>query len=298
MSAVVKALNIILILLLAAAGGIIVRRVVFQRRLPVALGLFLILPVGQLFMLFSFSYDGWSIYWLLGLLLSVAASVLFLFYAISQEKKIAAVEELQSLQHRMELEQSYYVAVEQRRKELEKIRNDFNAKMDMVAGFVHSGEDKEARENISALAEKINGTRESVYCNIPVINALLTQKEVSCKNAGIELIVNLELPNTLAVESIHLCSIFGNILDNAIDACQKLKDTEKPVIRLSSIMEGDYLFIKATNPSEKPNPIPVPGRGYGRKILSELASRYDGSYSGDYSHGVYKAIISLAVVKR
>lgn len=298
MPAAVIFLNVALVLLLLAAGGIILWRLIFQRRLPAPIALFLILPVGQLLMLRSFLYDGWSVYWLLGLLLSVAASVLFLFYAISQEKKTAAIEALEQIQHRMELERSHYLAVEQRREELEGIRRDFNGKLAVVAGFIHSGEDGEARENVSALAEKINRTKENTYCGIPVVNALLTQKELSCTAAGIKLVVELNLPEALPVESIHLCSLFGNILDNAIAACRKLKGAENPVIRLSSIMEGDYLFIKATNPSDKPNPIPTPGRGYGRQIISELAKRYDGDFHSQYQNGVYTVVVSLAVVKR
>lgn len=291
-------LNIFLILMLAASVGIIIRHVIFERCLPVPICLFLMLPVGQLFMLHSLSYDGWSLYWLMGLLLSVSSSVLFLFYAISQEKKTMATEELRKIRHRMELEKSHFVEVEKRQKELEDIRRDFNEKLERVAGIIYFGETEEARGNIAVLAQKINSTKENEYCNIPVINALLTQKEQNCKDTGIELVVSLDLPRTLNVEPVHLCSIFGNILDNAITACQKLKSTEKPVIRISSMLEGDYLFIKATNPSDKPNPIPTPGRGYGKQIISEIARRYDGSFYNNYQNGEYSVLVSLAVVKR
>jgi signal transduction histidine kinase len=297
MAAVVLFLNITLILILAAAVGIILWRVVSTRRLPVYICLFLILPGGQLLMLYSFSFDAWSVFWLLGLLLGLAADVLLLIYTILQEKKTAALEALRETRHRIDLEKSHYEAVERRREELDKIRKVFSKKLETVTGFARSGEDEKVREGISALTEKINRTKDNPYCAIPVINAVLTEKEQNCAAAGIDLSIDLNFPHVLAVEPMHLCSIFSNILDNAISACMKTRSTDKPVIRLSSLTDGDYLFIKAVNPSVEPNK-PTPGRGYGMQILKELAKQYDGDFQSNYRDGIFTAVISLLAAER
>jgi signal transduction histidine kinase len=298
MSVVVILLNIALILVFAAAIGIILWRVITVRRVPVNLCLFLILPVGQLFMLHSFSFDEWTVFWLFGLVLGLAADILLLIYTISQEKKTAIEEELRETRHRIELEKSHYEAVEQRREELDKIRKAFSEKLETVAEFARSGENEEARESISALAEKINRTKENPYCAIPVINAVLTEKEQNCVESGIDLSVDLNLPNTLAAMPLHLCSIFSNILDNAIAACREIRSAEKPIIRLSSIVDGDYLFIKTTNPSDKPKHKSVPGHGYGIKIVSELTKQYGGDFQSNYCDGKFTAVASLLAVDR
>lgn len=293
MPAAVIILRAALIMLLLIGAGIIIHRVVSARYLPVSLCLFLILPAGQLLMLYSFSFDGWSAFWLYGLLLSIAANVLLLFYAVSQEKKTAALEELRETRHMTELEKSHYEAVEQRRKELAEIRSGFGAKLQAAAELARAGGDIAVRESISALAERISGTKEKPYCAVPVINAVLTQKEEECASAGIRLNIELRLPDTLAVEPVHLCSIFGNLLDNAIAACRRLDGADKPVIHLSSIMDGDYLFIKTVNPSGKPAPSPAPGHGYGQRILNDLAKCYDGNFKSSCIGGIYTAVISL-----
>jgi signal transduction histidine kinase len=317
MSAAVLFLNIALILLLAAAAGIILRYAVSMRKVPVYLCMFLILPVSLLLMLRSFSFEGWSAYWLAGLLLGLASNFLLLVYAISQEKKTAAQEELRETRHRIELEESHYEAVERRREELGSIRRDFNEKLEAVAGLVCAGEDEEARESISALAESIGRTKENPYCAIPVINAVLTNMEHDCAAAGIVLSIDLNLPNALAIEPMHLCSVFCNILDNAIAACRELQgagagmggrasaDAEtlageragsragRPVIRLSSIMDGDYLIIKTTNPAKKPGRKPAPRRGYGLRILSELTKQHGGDFQCHYRDGTFTALASL-----
>jgi signal transduction histidine kinase len=293
---VVILLNVALILLLLAAVGIIICRVVYTRHIPVSICLFLILPAGQLLTLRSFSFSGWSLFWIFGLLFGMGANILFLFYAILHEKRVAAQKELLDAKHSMALEQSHFEAVEQRRAELENIRRDFNDRLNAVAALVNSGDDVRASESISALAEKISATRENPYCTIPVINAVLTQKEKECGDAGIMLSVDLSLPASLTVSPMHLCSIFSNILDNSIAASKNI--TGKPKIMLSSIMDGDYLFIKATNPAAAPPEVHAPGHGYGQRIITELATQYDGYFRASYNNGIYTAIVSLTAVSR
>lgn len=288
-----SAIIVILILIMLAAAGTILWRIITMRRIPVFVCLFLILPIGQLFLLYSLSFEEWSVFWLQGVVLSIAAMVLLLIHAILQEKKTAAEEYLRETQHRIELEKSHYNAVEKRREELDKIRREFNEKLEVAARFVRLGEEEEARESISILAENIARTREAPYCAIPVINAVLTEKEKDCVAAGITLSVNLCLPEVLAIEPMHLCSIFSNMLDNAITACKQVQNSSKITIHLSSKTDGDYLFIKSVNPSNDPPKRLRLGRGYGSRILSDLAARYGGNYKSEYKSGKFTALISL-----
>lgn len=296
MTTAVAILNIALILILIAAAGIGLWRMITTRRFPLAVCLFLILPAGLLLMLHSSSFEEGSVSWVLGLLLGMLAYILLLLYTIQQEKRTAAQEELLETKHRIELEKSHYEAVLHRRGELEKLRRDFNEKLETVAGLIRSEEDAQARRSISGLAAEISRTEEKRYCKIPVINAVLTQKEAECGEAGIVLEVDLNLPDELAAEPMHLCSIFSNILDNAIAACRNIECGDKPVIRLASMEAGDYLMIKAVNPSNKPKHKAVPGHGYGLRILSELAKQYGGEFQGSYRDGMYTAVISLLVM--
>ena len=80
--------------ILAAAFAVVARRIIQTRRMPFYVILFFVLPVGQLFLLYSFSLEAWSVFWLIGLLLGLIANFLVLIYAISQEKKTEAEEEL------------------------------------------------------------------------------------------------------------------------------------------------------------------------------------------------------------
>jgi signal transduction histidine kinase len=297
MSVINALLMIALITLSGVIVGIIIWRCIFKKRFPLLILLFLILPVGQVFVLYSFRFDTWSLYWVIGAFLGVFAVVSLLVYAMSQEKKIAAEEELKEAQYRMALEKSHYDAVLNRREQLAAIRLDFGKQLEAVTKLVGSGKEDSACEIIDTLKGQISSTSEEPFCAVPVVNAILTEKERTCRASGIDLKIDLNIPERLAVSPMHLCSIFSNILDNAIAACQKAQSADKPVIRLSSMVDGDYLFIKAVNTSDKPDYLPSPGRGYGLRIISDLAKRYGGDFQSSYSDRLFTAVVSLLAVE-
>ena len=210
-------------------------------------------------------------------------------YVVALENKTALEEELRNTRHRMALEQAHYKAVEARQEELARIRHDFNNQLAAVSLLIQSGEENDAQSMLRQLGENIAATREEPYCSVPVINAVLTEKAAMCEREGIRLEVQLDLPDTLTMDPLHLCSIFANLLDNAAKAA---KFTAEPTITLSSAVAGDYLFIKTVNPSLPPKK-PGQGHGYGSKILKQLSAKYDGSYQTSYEDGVFTAVVTL-----
>lgn len=229
------------------------------------------------------------LFWLVCIALGGSSIVFLLYYVVALEKKAALEQELQSVRSRMELEQAHYRAVEARREELAKIRHDFNNQLTTIGLMLRSGDEADVQRMIAQLRADIAATQENAYCAIPVVNAVLTEKETLCQKAGIALHTELAPPETLDIEPLHLCSILSNLLDNAIHGCEGLSE---PVITLSSAMVGDYLFIRVTEPSPPPK-APGRGHGYGSRILRELAEKYHGSYETSYHDGMFTAVISL-----
>lgn len=227
----------------------------------------------------------------LSLLLGCGALAALMYLLGSLEEKEALERRLQETRHAMELEQAHYRSVEEQREKLSRLRHDFKNHLASIAALLQSGEEGAARQLIGAVSRAIDETRESTYCPIPVVNAVLSGKERLCREKGITLAVDLSLPGELTVEPIHLCSIFANLLDNAIRAAEQ-SGVPQPTITLRSLQEGDYLFLKVTNPSPPPSP-PPEGRGMGQRILQDLGRQYGGGYQWEYADGTFTALVCL-----
>ena len=228
---------------------------------------------------------------LISLLLGCGALTALMYLLGSLEEKQELEIQLQETRHALELDQAHYRNIEEQREKLSHIRHDFKNQLASISALLQMGEEQEARDMIGSVSRMIDETKENVYCTIPVVNAVLSEKDRLCREKGIALSVDLMLPPRLTVESIHLCSIFGNLLDNAIRGTEAAK-AEQASITLRSLQDGDYLFLKVTNPSPPPQP-PREGRGIGTRILTDLAQRYGGDYQTEYRDGVFSAVVCL-----
>ena len=276
-------------IILVDSGVVILARTMQARRFSIVY-LPVIFILASLFGNFYAYISASSVlFWCVCILLSAVSIVCLLYYVVSLEKKAELEKELQDIHYTMELEQAHYRTMQERREELARIRHDFNNQLAAVSLLIQSGEENDAQSMLRQLGENIAATREEPYCSVPVINAVLTEKTAMCEREGIRLEVQLDLPDTLTMDPLHLCSIFANLLDNAAKAA---KFTAEPTITLSSAVAGDYLFIKTVNPS-LPQKNPGKGHGYGSKILKQLAAKYDGSYQTSYEDGVFTAVVTL-----
>ena len=276
-------------IILVDSGVVILARIVQAKRFSIVY-LPVIFILASLFgNYYAYVSASGALFWCVCILLSGVSIVCLLYYVASLEKKAELEKELQDIHYTMELERAHYRTIQERREDLARIRHDFNNQLATVSLLIQSGEGSDAQSMLRQLGENIAATREEPYCSVPVINAVLTEKTALCKKEGIQLEVVLELPDTLTIDPLHLCSIFANLLDNAAKAA---KDTEAPTILLSYAVAGDYLFIKTINPSLPPK-TPDKGHGYGSKILKQLSAKYDGSYQTSYENGIFTAVVSL-----
>ena len=146
---------------------------------------------------------------------------------------------------------------------------------------------------LDQLLEQVSATKEYPYCAVPIINAILNEKNRLCELHQIDLVTDLSFPSDLYVDDVMLCSLFSNLLDNAIHAVEKM-DPGKLWIRISAIMEGGFLIVKTRNPSGKPEPVKR-GHGKGTVILREIAEMHGGMYQIEYQDGIFTAVVSMRI---
>lgn len=220
-------------------------------------------------------------------------NILLICVQFNQANKEELEKEFLSLKHQTELERQHYQNIETRREDLAKIRHDYNNQLSSVLGLLRMNNTQEAEKVIQSLLDKVEKTREYPYCGIPIINAILSEKEKECHANGIELHPDLLLPENVAIMPIDLCSIFSNLMDNAIRACTHLPTEVSHSIVLRSSMQGDYLLIQCSNKSIKAPGTHPEGSGYGTKILQDIAKRYKGCFQTEFTDGIFTAQLIL-----
>lgn len=280
-------------------AAILWRRFQLQKRMPRGSGLFalmnlcLLIPTVMFWMEIYENGSTASLFHIFSMAGALVLSLLLICVQFNQVEKDEMEKELSELKHKSELERQHYQSIEIRREELAKIRHDYNNQLSSVLGLLKTSNPQEAEKIIQSLLGKIEETREYPYCSIPIINAILSEKEKECRTNGIKLYPDILLPDNVAIKPIDLCSIFSNLLDNAIRACTHLPTEVIRGIEISCRIQGDYLLIRCANKATKAPGKKPEGSGYGTKILQEIAKQYHGDFQTEFSNGVFTACLIL-----
>jgi signal transduction histidine kinase len=272
---------------------------------------FTIFPVSQIFLLegtFT-AYDNGGenyliIYTAMGILLATLAN-LYLFKLINQLMRKAELEK-----RILQLEQHQRMGFEHL-KELEAIdrynrtfHHDISNQLSVIQILLQSGQHKQASDMITSLSNDIHVYDSKKYCSHPVVNAVLAQKSMLAGLSNIEFDAEVYVSEHSSIQSIDLCSVFSNLLDNAIEACNAplLPQTRK-YIEVKAGLKREYLTIKVKN--AKINEIKTKNNqimtskadpqmhGLGLSIVHDIAKKYDGDFSVNYTYDTFTAVVLL-----
>ncbi|MBQ9134764.1 MAG: sensor histidine kinase [Lachnospiraceae bacterium] len=261
---------------------------------------FSIFPVSQIIMMTSINSKLYAemtlagIVNVLGLLISIAADVILLVTLLRQQSMQEMTIRISTMEKAWEMEQTHYRDIEARREELAKIRHDLSEQFMVIQELLHRKNYDKAMEMLDNLREYVAATKEYDYCADPVVNAIMAENEKLCAEKGIRFMYELEIGKPLKIEPVAICSIFSNLLRNAIAAAEKTTDKEKAFVSIKAVVKGDYLHIKADNSYTGENKKEKKSRkGYGLEILKTLAEKYNGQMEIILSDEKYSTRMSV-----
>jgi sensor histidine kinase regulating citrate/malate metabolism len=97
------------------------------------------------------------------------------------------------------------------------------------------------------MTENLNDCFDTRYCSNDAVNAVVCQYASIAEKNGIKLTISLDVPtHSEKISDIDLCVIFGNLLENAIEACNAMEKGEK-FIKLISNHHLSKLIITMDN---------------------------------------------------
>ena len=156
-------------------------------------------------------------------------------YRTENERRMLALQISQKQKEMMDLERQY--------RELSIVRHDFMNQVDTLHELLTQENTSEALKYLSAITDRgFYHTHHSVQCDSSVINAVINTRshvatdhhiKVSCR-------MTASVPNYLEYD---IGIILSDLLDNAIEACQKQSRSEKEVLVYLSITGGYYRII-------------------------------------------------------
>ncbi len=188
-----------------------------------------------------------------------------------------------ALSAREAAEHEYYNEVGRKYEETRKIRHDINNHLIALGILINEGKIDEAKAYLGEITADISANKPPAAAGRPVLDALLFGKSQTAENYGIKLEITVDAAFPESISDYELCGIFGNILDNAIEACAKY-DGQK-FIHLAVKKQMDMICIFCENPclSDAVSPALETSKsdrtahGYGIRRVKQLAEKHGGT---------------------
>lgn len=201
-------------------------------------------------------------------------------------------------------EQNMY-DVKQRYDQISMIKHDMRNTLLVVENLIGEERLKEAAFFLNEQVERIDSIYQTVKTDNSFVNAILNQKLSEARDKGIEVRCAV-LTSFQGIENRDLCSLFGNLLDNAIEANEGIDGCRY----LELVLEGDRdgLEIICRNSTEREvavtgNRLPQTKKdrrwhGYGTRIIREIAEKYGGELVYRSADKELEATVRLKRMKR
>jgi len=166
-----------------------------------------------------------------------------------------------------------------------------------------SGESERLGGYIDTLIGKIPGEKSAALCENYAVNAVAAHYCSAAKNRGIDVSARLAVPGEIngALES-DLSIIVGNLLENALEACQRMEEGRR-FIRMESRLKNGTLAITMDNScagkARKKGGIFLSskreGGGSGLSSVMAVAQKYGGSARFEIKDGVFLSSVYVQI---
>ncbi len=203
------------------------------------------------------------------------------------------------------LQQAQYESITEKIEETRKIHHDLKHHVKVISSYIDNHQRQELIDYLAKYNAYLSANETHIYCENLAVNALLQYfSERSADNCILFSAVT-SVPFKISVPDDALTVIIGNLLENAVEACQsEPPNTAKITVRIKT--DPDFIYINVSNTyhgeiqknsdgsflSTKHH-----GRGIGLHSVQSIVSKYHGTVRFDYRNDVFSvyAILSMMV---
>ena len=182
---------------------------------------------------------------------------------------------------------SYESSRSQSDEALRRFRHDFKNHVIVLNAMLEQGDYEKAKSYFGSISEEFTGNKTAFSTGNSIVDSLLGIKAVSAAMQKTEIQFDGVIPEQ-GIEPKDMCICFGNLLDNAIEACAALPEETERMIRIQAIPSNNVLVLSFVNPSlrkkkaafgelPKTTKKDIKAHGIGLKNVRDIAKKYNGA---------------------
>lgn len=228
----------------------------------------------------------------MAVLLFVNIMIVFYVEALRKNEKEKYLAELTEQHYHLQIE--YYQQLLEKQQETKALWHDIKKYTAAMQAVAAQNDSEQLRQIAQAAADAYERVKDISAVGNPVVDALLNQYLRSAKENQIQVLLDITIPEALAISTLLLSVVIGNTFDNAIEAC-RLIAPEKRMIHLQLRKQNRILFYSIENPYIDAVTQLRVGKhhGYGLKNVERAVNQNNGNFQLEKVDGNFIVQIRL-----
>ena len=187
-------------------------------------------------------------------------------------------------------------------------RHDYHNHIQSIKAMLEMGKTDELSDYLDNLEKDLDSIDIAIRTGNVGLDAILSSKVSVARKNNIEVNCTAKVPADLKISDVHLCAIVGNLMDNAIEACEKMKNVVegdgKAVSRFIRVYIGLFksqLYISVSNSTcekyrKKLSELvttKLGEHGFGLRRIDKIAEKYDGYVNRKNEPGIFATEVMI-----
>ena len=182
-----------------------------------------------------------------GLCILCVSIFYFALWRLEKEEELRWVQlSRERVQNQMDMYHSMQKSYEQQRRLL----HDYSNQLQCIQEMLARGETEETLKYLIGLTGNLKKSVDYVNTNNMIVNVVLNRKYQDAQEKGIVMTMSVNDLSMLSISEEEIVTLLVNLLDNAIEACEKLDDHK--VIQFKMVLEKEGLILSVRNPVKEP----------------------------------------------
>ncbi|MGL5756689.1 MAG: sensor histidine kinase, partial [Paraclostridium sp.] len=168
--------------------------------------------------------------------------------SIKSEKEKVKME---FVNEKLDMQYKYYLTVKESQEKMRQVYHDMNNHMENIKSLKNSSED--VNKYINNIEDEVKSTKNIYNTGNVLLDIILNEKSKACMENNIDFNAGIDFSKCEFIDMIDISSIFSNLIDNAIEACNKIDDNKiddnniEKYINIKSTFIKGYYVVRCEN---------------------------------------------------
>lgn len=154
--------------------------------------------------------------------------------------------ELKEKNHQLSMQAVQYENLQEKITDARRAKHDVRHHITLMQEYLESGELDALREYLSSYNDSLPDDSLVRFCENAAANAVLLYFAQQAKDNDIDYIVKADIPSDIFVSDTGLSVLFGNLIENALDACREETSDDRKIV-ICARQTGNALCITIDN---------------------------------------------------